>query len=265
VKIPFDKYKRVFAFGCSFTSCNYPTWANILANEMPDAEFYNFGASGGGNLFIAASITEANVRFKFCDTDLVMVMYSTSFREDRHVNGKWQLFGNIYNQPFYPMKTFVVPFCQPVGMLIRDLALIQMSAQYVRSLPCDNLLLKVASVLDESSKAPNFHQEDDHQVVELYRNCLDSFPPTLCETEFPNGLRKGITVMRDKKLYTDMHPLTDSYYNYLLKIGVNLTERAEQYVDDSMIKLSQCRDFEDFGKIFPEIAEQRECRNRIMF
>ena len=44
-----EKYKRVFAFGCSFTHYSYPTWANLIAYQNTDAEFYNFGKAGMGN------------------------------------------------------------------------------------------------------------------------------------------------------------------------------------------------------------------------
>ena len=46
--IDFNKYKRVFAFGCSFTNYIYPTWADLIMHEMPSAECYNFGKAGGG-------------------------------------------------------------------------------------------------------------------------------------------------------------------------------------------------------------------------
>ena len=97
--IDFKKYKRFFAFGCSMTSYGWPTWADIIAQEIP--EYYNYAQSGGGNLFISCQVTEASLRHKFTDTDLVMVMWSSVAREDRHVNGNWLTPGNIYTQNYY--------------------------------------------------------------------------------------------------------------------------------------------------------------------
>lgn len=258
MKIAFEKYKRVFAFGCSFTDYFYPTWADIIAIEMPDAEIYNLGEAGGGNMLIAARIAEANLRFNFCETDLVMVMYTTSFREDRHINGKWKALGNIYNQSYYPMDKFVIPYCQPVGMLIRDLAVIELSSQYVRSLPCDNLLLKALPVFDESSNAPNFHAEEN-KVTDLYKKMMDSFPPTLIEVEFPDGLEHRFIRAPDKKLRKDDHPLPNRYRNYLLKIGINLTDRSAKYVEDAMNKIN------NFSKDFPEIIQRKKYKQSLMF
>ena len=82
------KYKRIFAFGCSFTSYLYPTWADIIYKSMnPDVEFYNLGKSGGGNLFISHRIVEANKKYEFTENDLVVVMWSTHARIDFYKTG----------------------------------------------------------------------------------------------------------------------------------------------------------------------------------
>ena len=62
-----ENYKRFFAFGCSLTRYHWPTWADIIAREIPES--YNYGQSGAGNLFISNQVVEANVRHKFNDTD----------------------------------------------------------------------------------------------------------------------------------------------------------------------------------------------------
>ena len=264
MKIAFEKYKRVFAFGCSFTEYSYPTWADIIAIEMPDAEIYNLAKRAGGNMLIAARIAEANLRFDFCDTDLVMVMYTMSFREDRHLNGSWKSVGNIYEQSYYPMDKFVLPYCQPVGMLIRDSAIIELSSQYVRSLPCDNLLLKAAPVFAGSAAAPNF-QKEENKVTDLYKKMFNRFPPTLCETEFPDGLEPRLTFTPEKKLRLDYHPLPNRYRNYLLKIGINLTERSEKYVEEAMSKVNNAKVWKDLTEDFPEILQRREYKKSLMF
>ena len=56
-------YKRLFTFGCSFTSYTWKTWADILGQQAE--EFYNFGQIGGGNEQIFFKIIEANKKYKF--------------------------------------------------------------------------------------------------------------------------------------------------------------------------------------------------------
>ena len=122
-----SKYKRFFTFGCSFTCYMWPTWADIVSKEMPAAEFYNFGLSGGGNPLISYRVAETNNRYKFTDTDLVMIMFSTYCREDRWVTDrKWIAGGNIFNNRFYP-DSWVKEFADERGYLIRDAAVIDMT------------------------------------------------------------------------------------------------------------------------------------------
>ena len=94
------KYKRLFAFGCSFTQHIYPTWADVIYRSMsPDVEFFNFGKSGGGNIFIANRLTEANRKYKFNETDLIIVMWTTYCRFDFYKSEEgWVTSGNIYSQ-----------------------------------------------------------------------------------------------------------------------------------------------------------------------
>lgn len=265
--IEFKKYKRVFAFGCSFTSYIYPTWADILASEMPHAAYYNFGNCGSGNLFVAARLVEANRRFNFCETDLIMVMYSTSFREDRYIDGNWAGSGHIYNQSYYPMKSFVFPYCQPEGMLLRDLAMVDLSSSYIRSLPCDNLLLNSAPVFTEGLSLNDKEQHRANKIVELYAPLLQSFPPNMLDTEFLGEWVSEISYIgEDGNGVTELHPTPQRYYNYLQKLGINLTDLSKKYIEDTNEKLNRCNDVKiDFPREFSEGSERRNQARRLMF
>jgi hypothetical protein len=132
------KYKRIFAFGCSFTSLIiYPTWADIIYKSMnPDVEFYNLGKSGGGNLFISHRIVEANKKYKFDKDDLVVVMWSTYARIDFYkTNFGWKNPGNIYTQDELSMST-VKELEDLNWFLMRDLPTIELTTQYINNLPC---------------------------------------------------------------------------------------------------------------------------------
>ena len=48
--------KRLFTLGCSYTSYNYPTWADWLATEF--LEFENLGIAGLGNRGIFNRLSE---------------------------------------------------------------------------------------------------------------------------------------------------------------------------------------------------------------
>lgn len=102
------KYKRFFAFGCSFTNYFWPTWADIIGQ---DVEFYeNWGDPGGGNHFIFNSFIEADARYNFNSDDLVIIMWSKIEREDRYFNDRWlhatnhnieEKYGKFWVEKFY--------------------------------------------------------------------------------------------------------------------------------------------------------------------
>lgn len=94
------KYKRVIAFGCSFTSYSWPTWADMIGYDQ-DVPFYNQAKAGTGNVSIFHKMLEWDLKHKFNGDDLVLVCWSSWSREDR-INGgpdSWSKIGNILNTP----------------------------------------------------------------------------------------------------------------------------------------------------------------------
>lgn len=243
------KYKRFFTFGCSFTSHVYPTWAHVVASEMPDAKFYNFGSSGGGNLFITVRLAEANVRFNFNEDDLIMVMFSTFYREDRWFNGKWQLGGNVYNNAIYDDE-FVKKYSDPSGYVIRDLGLIEASTKYIESLPCDHFFMMAANWNSERKHGDSGGPIEE-KAFAVYDKTLKKFPPSMLELELNGAWSPQVQYIRnDGVLVQDPHPRPRIYKNYLEKIGLPLTQRSEDYVQDAEAKLAQCKTHKDLEKAF---------------
>jgi hypothetical protein len=246
MNIDLTKYKRLFTFGCSFTNYRFPTWAHILSKSMPDTEFYNLGRGSGGNLFIANRITEANKKFKFNEDDLVVVMWSTLCREDRFVNDNWLLAGNIFTQGYYP-ESFVKEFCDPVGYLIRDLSLVELSKTYLDSLPCDNYMML---------SVPFNHQvyvetEKTTEVLNTYSDLIESFPPSLFELEMNNKWTADVSYIGNENVpQIDYHPTPMNYYNYMTKLGFALSDIAEQYAIDSETTYRTAKSLQQLQALF---------------
>jgi hypothetical protein len=91
---------RVFAFGCSFTQYLWPTWADVVGRSL-GGTYQNWGLAGAGNVFIMNRFVECLTRHQIGADDVVLIMWSTAYREDRYINGRWNTHGNIYNQSFY--------------------------------------------------------------------------------------------------------------------------------------------------------------------
>jgi hypothetical protein len=89
--------KRCFAFGCSYTSYSYATWADLIGLNFK--EYYNYGRSGCSNTFIMNKIVEANDVYKFNPkTDYVIVML-TGFGRFSFLpeNDGWQTYGDLHS------------------------------------------------------------------------------------------------------------------------------------------------------------------------
>lgn len=88
------KYKRFFAFGCSFTNFFWPTWPDIIEKDL-GIPTENWGLSGQGNVGMMHRMIEADIKHKFTEEDLIIVVWSTWHREDRFL-GSWTVNGNIF-------------------------------------------------------------------------------------------------------------------------------------------------------------------------
>lgn len=252
------RYKRVFAFGCSYTNYVYPTWANIVFSEMPNIEHYNLGKSGAGNTYIANKVIEANTRYKFNEDDLVMVLWSSYYREDRYINGSWQCHGNIFNQGFYN-KNFVMNYVDVKGCLIRDFALISLTDSLLKLLPCDSFSM-LSSDHNEELWATN-DELDTTDVLDTYSEVLNNYSTPM--NQVVSNRKHGFVErqLADNTLI-DHHPSPYDYYEYLCSINFPLTSKAKTYVDDVMNKLDpyiigdkqhKLLTREVYDELFPEI------------
>lgn len=257
-----SKYKRFFTFGCSFTSYIWPTWADIVSKEMPQAEFFNFGKSGSGNSLISYKIAEANNRFNFTDTDLVMVMFSTYCREDRWVdhgehpfNG-WVSCGNIFNNDIYP-KDWVKKFADERGYMIRDGAIISMTTSYLDMLPCDSFtMLSVPFAMGSEECDTSLSVPQD--IADVYKNTFSKFKPSMYDT-----ILKGWQV--DYSGFKDGHPSPIKYYEYIDKLGFNLSPKTKKYAEDATQILRETKNRSIIPVLFPEQDENVAKANKLMY
>jgi len=263
--IDFKKYKRFFAFGCSFTGYIWPTWAEVLASEMPNAEFYNFGHCGGGNSMMSNRIVETNCRYKFTETDLVVPMWTTFCREDRFKYGSWMRVGNIFTQQEYSQE-FVREYADPKGYLLRDLAIITSTTHYLKTIDTDSFTM---------SGVPYDYQMDkkDHlkptvnEILEVYKDTINLTPPALIDLELGGNFKWGHEYIRqhNKELYKDYHPHTLNYYGYLKKIGLPLTNNSLEYANKVMELMSTIKKEEEFEIVFNSMHVDRNNKLKSIF
>jgi hypothetical protein len=93
--------KRIFTFGCSLTSYEWPSWADALCLQYhleEGCETYNYGSLGMGNEHVVQALAAADLKHKFTEDDIICVLWSSWLREDRIWNDKtWGHHGNVLN------------------------------------------------------------------------------------------------------------------------------------------------------------------------
>ena len=243
---PFNQYKRFFAFGCSLTNYNWPTWADIIATEV--SEYYNYGQSGGGNLFIANSIVEANLTHKFTEHDLVIVMWSSVSREDRYKNGKWETPGNIYTQGVIDMD-FVYKWSDDRFYLMRDLGLVEQTRVYLNNLPCDSDMLKMVD-FEETKISDNIKGNHLEDILKLYSSTLECVKPAVVDVVYdgvwPQTPIKG---WGGKGQTADYHPTPLGYLKYLEKF-YPVTDGMRSYAQEYDARVLECKTLDDTVKFW---------------
>jgi len=251
--LDFSKYKRVFALGCSFTAYRWPTWADMIGrSQCEHAEFINLGRAGAGNPYIVTQLVQAHNKFKFCETDLVMVMFTNFTREDRYINKQWITPGNIYTQGFYPDE-YIEKYSDVKGYAIRDFALMELAYEFIQNINSDSIVL--------FSVPPNFHGSDYQDVIKLHQNFINQMPVSLYESVVfdPNnqGYWKPGAYYFDpgqphlKEKYGDYHPGPLKYYQYLINLGIKLDDRVKDYADNSSTTLSTCNTLSEIQMCWP--------------
>lgn len=238
MNIDFKKYKRFFAFGCSFTNYAWPTWADLIAFQYPHAEYFNYAIPGMGNIGIAARINEANKRFEFDDSDLVMVMWSTFCREDRWLRGRWHTQGNIYNSD-YP-DNFVKNFTDPVGYLIRDHSLINLTNEFLSKSKFGSLILKSAPFILSDSGSIDAHDSTLSDLCKLYLKDYNDFPIdlyTYMGSTWGKFQQKINEDVNGNQTYVDSHPPTSMYLKYLESMGIEFSKNIKNLSDETDIIL----------------------------
>lgn len=219
------KYKRFFAFGCSFTYYHWMTWADIIGNEF--TEYYNYGKPGAGNGYIFASMIEANIRYNFTPDDLVVVMWTGIDREDRYINREWKVAGCVYHSidNFYD-KAYTKKYSDLRGYLIRDM-------NYISAV--DKIVPNIVHLsMMPLSKVTEFDNvEGDSDVYDFYHETLSKISKSVFEVIYSNDWNNRQKVKKKAGLFnyhTDLHPTPKLHLEYLNKTFPDL-EFSEATLD----------------------------------
>ena len=214
--------KRLFAFGCSFTKYHWACWPEIVAEEL-DIPFYNYGKSGSGNQFIANMISQADIKHKFNEDDLIMVCWTNVSREDKWVNGEWITPGNIYTQNVYS-NDYVKKWADPLGYLVRDCATISLVNGYLKNTNCQYHFFSMCNLhhtfdLNEKNTINDNMKDAYQQLCDTYNDILSM--PSFYDLLWHNDIHEHKFKLMKKEYgdyFDDGHPNPLDHLNFLFRL-----------------------------------------------
>ena len=200
--VDFSRYRHIWCFGCSFTRYRWPTWADLLARQYPAT---NLGKSGAGNQYIFHQLARTKRGGDIRPQDLVMICWTSFFRESRQVGDKWLNAGNLYTQEIYGRE--FLQFCDPPAMLLRDLDLIE-ATQKILLGHCDLVEFSMAPLGELEEQYNNKKMPDDETQARVTKNWLPSFYEVLWGGDITPIVRSR----------ADPHPATEEHGTYLERV-----------------------------------------------
>ena len=203
------KYKRFFAFGCSCTNYKWPTWADIIGQDI---EFYeNWAEPGAGNSFIFNSVIEAHSRYNFNKDDLVIILWSTKNREDRYLDNKWthatvsnieKTYGRAWVEKF---------FLEDRHYLIRDLVQIKATHLILDSLECDWASLTLMPLFNGDANTLKFINDPIINKPTKLKRWFDTIVNKIYKGNLAAGVRHQDVVDLYKDVFTRLNGDYEAY------------------------------------------------------
>ena len=251
---------RVFAFGCSLTQYFFPTWADIIIKQYRDKghEGSNWAKSGAGNMYINMRLWEANTIHKFNKDDVILLQWSSMFREDRYHMGKgWWTPGNFSNltqgghafmlNNYYYDDPWI--WADMIHCVMRDCAMISSTHKALEAIGCTVHSTAFREPIEGWEELPNtfsnnekLELEDVNAVLNAYKDDIKTkHPPILnalnfdTSQEFFDDRPKSVPTLREEHshmLLPEVHPLTHEAAEFVDTHVIKLEESTWDWVND---------------------------------
>lgn len=211
---------RLYTFGCSFTNYVWPTWATLLLT-VKNGE--NWALPGMGNKFIFESLVECNVTHKLTKDDIVIIMWSSWFREDRFIADKWLEGGNVYNHHFYD-KSFIEKYYDEKGAVLHNLNFMSAAIMLLESIGCKYIVSSAFPLfqLNENMDGLDLTMLDDIVDVKIFKKYIDFITQNMNIIHEPflqDKYHSHNIIYKNrpwnKKPGPDWHPTPDKHFLYL--------------------------------------------------
>lgn len=213
---------RIFTFGCSFTKCPWPTWADIIIKEnQKKCHGENWGRGGASNYYIFNAVIECHLKNQINAGDTVIIMWTSINRENHYVNRDWITPGSIYLNEQYP-KNYVEKFADTRGFMIRDYSLIYAIDQLLEKIGCKYYFLSMIDLV--YSDELNNSSIENQDIINKYDFLLKKIKPSVYDIIFNKdwNTRPNINIF-DKNLSEDNKKIIEKNISNVKKSYENLS------------------------------------------
>ena len=241
-------YKRFFAFGCSFTSYYWPTWADIIGQEFGN-NFYNLAMCGAGNEFVFHRLTEAHARHNITKDDLVIICWSNFAREDRYMQGKWRMSGNIFTQRRYSQH-WVKKYFDLRGSLLKTSSVIAGATHLLDTTNCDYVYTSMVPMNQIDQNDIIFTGLDYQDIFSVYNQYYKKIKTSMTENLYGtllscwNPVPAVVKLESGNNTIVDHHPTPSQHLDYVrniilpnLKNNIKISDSTVEWVDTWQAKV----------------------------
>jgi hypothetical protein len=179
---------------------------------------------------------QADQIHKINKNDLVIIQWSSIIREDRYIDKKWITKGGIIN---HYSEEYIKNYFDMRGFFIRDVAMIKAAKVLLEKIGCEFRFISMCgigpalnNVLDDGKFELG---SDDHDVVAIYKDVLDSIRPSFYSVlgkyaNRPLTLKEGVVLH-------DSHRIPSEHLEYIKQILPEFYPKDIEFVKDADLQL----------------------------
>lgn len=196
-------------------------------------------------MYIMAQLSQCINHYNIGKDDLVAIMWSTFYREDRYMyeraSQNWSTPGNIFTAQHEIPQEYVDKYVCTRGMFVRDLAIIDTTLRMLEHSDFDSFAMMGVGLENQDWTAglPPDEGPPMNDVKTLYSDVEKKMMPSLMETQFPEGWDTCYKYWDDgmNSEYADYHPSVEQYHEYLEKLGFVLPNETQEFVQSEHQKM----------------------------
>ena len=217
--------KRLFTFGCSFTSWKWPTWNDYIGLNFD--KYYTLGCGGADNKNILYRLLQADKKYKFTSDDCVMIMF-TSFNRLSYVDKDFTIH-NIGDLVDDNLKLHPIGKNYNFETAIYDNYIAIQSAKSI--LESKNIKYELLQSMKHDFYHDNFEAGED--IKKNLDDCLDLFKYPVME----NWCYENYDFMKEKVIWKDNHaqdghPTMKHHLDFVKEFFPQyITDKVTEYYD----------------------------------